>query len=470
MPLPVDHNKSPPNHPRGAGPVTGVPLHILLPMDMPPTSIAPTVIDPRGQTTISTSPSDAPPLGERYDILGELGTGGMGRAYRVRDRETGEVLALKVLRAEITAEPSMAERFKNELRLARRITHKNVCRIYDFNRVGSVAYISMEYVDGETLRARLDRGGALPPSRVVSLARQICAGLAEAHAQGVIHRDLKPENVMITTTGSVKLMDFGIARSLHANSTATQTLIGTPSYMAPHRPRADVPRALEMVVMRCLEKDPARRYASVDQAAQAFTGTNGGATAPSSERRRWPWVIAIAALLVVGAVWKERHGQLRSAAGSALPPARAVVSPAPPIRTGVGATNAAPEPHVVTRRDDSPAADGEPEQRAPAFQHLKEAAESGDPAAQFRLAQALFDEPTATRDESAAREWLQRSAEQGNKDAQFALGMMYEHGRGGARDIRAAVSRYERAAAGHAGAQRNLARLTERGPARLRAR
>jgi serine/threonine-protein kinase len=123
----------------------------------------------------------------------------MGLVYRVRDRETAEILALKLLRPEIARDPAMMERFKDEIRLARRITHKNVCRIHDFNRVDDLAYITMEFVDGESLRAYLKRAGKLSPERVIDLARQIAAGLGEAHAQGVVHRDLKPENVLFAT-------------------------------------------------------------------------------------------------------------------------------------------------------------------------------------------------------------------------------------------------------------------------------
>lgn len=112
-------------------------------------------------------------LGGRHELLNELGAGGMGRVYRARDRETNEVLALKVLLPASAADPAMTERFKNELRLARRITHKSVCRIYDFNRTDALAYITMEYVDGETLRALLKRSGTLAPARVVEIATQI---------------------------------------------------------------------------------------------------------------------------------------------------------------------------------------------------------------------------------------------------------------------------------------------------------
>lgn len=491
-------------------------------MDKSPSPVAPTVFEPARQHTISESEPAPTQLAERYEILDELGSGGMGRVYRARDRETGEVVALKVLRPEVAAEPSMAERFKNELRLARRITHKNVCRIYDFNRVGSTACISMEYVDGETLRARLDRGGALPAARVTSLARQICAGLAEAHAQGVIHRDLKPENIMVTASGLVKLMDFGIARSLSANVT-TQTLIGTPSYMAPEqaqgrgvdarsdiyalglilyeclsgrraftgatpvevaikqlqerpqplrRLRADVPPALEAMVMRCLEKDPARRFVSVDQAVKALAGTGSAAATPGPTGRRWPWLVAAAALLIAGGVWRHRHAPPHLAAAVAQPAASAAMTPVPPpVGATVPAANSPAELRTTTPADESVPAQSDHEPPLDAFQRLQQAAETGDAAAQLRLAQMYFKGPQEIRNEGKAREWLQRAAEQGNAEAEFALGMMYEHGRGGERDIRAAVSWYERAAAaGNTNARRSLARLSDRPARRARMR
>src|SRR5450755_3126949 len=151
------------------------------------------------------------PLTERYEILGEAGHGSMGNVYKARDRETGETVALKLLKPEIASDHAMMERFKNELLFARKITHKNVCRVYEFNRVGSVAYTSMEFVEGESLRSVLNRFGALSQRKAVDLALQICSGLKEAHAQGIVHRDLKPENIMVDAHGNVKIMDFGIA-------------------------------------------------------------------------------------------------------------------------------------------------------------------------------------------------------------------------------------------------------------------
>ena len=489
-------------------------------MDKSQQPIAPTIIDPHRPAATAEPSSDAAPLGGRYEILRELGAGGMGRVYQARDRETSEVLALKVLRPEVAAEPSMAERFKNELRLARRITHKNVCRIYDFNRIDTLAYISMEYVDGETLRALIDRSGRLPPSRVTSLTRQICAGLAEAHAQGVIHRDLKPENIMLAANGSVKLMDFGIARSIAASATTTQTLIGTPAYMAPEqvqgrpvdaradiyalglilyecltgrrafagttpvevalkqlqqRPpaprqlRPEVPRALEAVVLRCLEKDPTRRFASAEAVAAALIGASDTSSITTMPRRRWPWAVALVVLLVIGGGWMKRH---RAALRSISEESSAVaIIPTPGPRINREPTPALPARKPAAIVDSGPGVSNvEHESPRVAYQKLREAAEAGDADAQFRLAQMLFNGPEALRDESKALEWLTRAAEQGNADAQFALGMMYERGRGVARDLRAARSWFERAAAsGHEGAQRSLSRQSERPAGRLRA-
>src|SRR3984885_1096023 len=146
-------------------------------------------------------------LSKRYDILGEAGHGSMGNVYKARDRETGETVALKLLKPEIASDQAMMDRFKNELLFARKITHKNVCRVYEFNRAAGIAYTSMEFVEGESLRSVLNRFGGLPQRKATDLTLQICSGLKEAHAQGIVHRDLKPENVMIDAQGNVKIMD-----------------------------------------------------------------------------------------------------------------------------------------------------------------------------------------------------------------------------------------------------------------------
>src|ERR1700733_11419070 len=169
-------------------------------------------VEPEPSSTLS--PAALAALSERYEILAEAGNGSMGNVYKARDRETREIVALKLLKPEIASDQTMIERFKNELLFARKISHKNVCRVYEFNRIGPVAYTSMEFVEGESLRSVLHRFGGLPTRKAIDLVGQICSGLKEAHAQGIVHRDLKPENVMIDGQGNVKIMDFGIARSM----------------------------------------------------------------------------------------------------------------------------------------------------------------------------------------------------------------------------------------------------------------
>jgi hypothetical protein len=191
---------------------------------------------PSGETAeLDIADNSLRALSQRYDILAEVGRGGMGIVYRARDRETGDTVALKVLKPEIAMQPALIERFKSELLLARKITHKNVCRVYDLGRFGDVAAISMEYVEGQSLRAILEAPGGVSVRRGVAWTRQICQALAEAHTQGVVHRDLKPENILIAKDGSVKVMDFGIARSIEAPATQTAGTIGTPAYMSPEQ-------------------------------------------------------------------------------------------------------------------------------------------------------------------------------------------------------------------------------------------
>ncbi|HEV2182281.1 MAG TPA: serine/threonine-protein kinase [Candidatus Acidoferrales bacterium] len=286
--------------------------------------------------TLTTASLSA--LSQRYDILSEAGHGNMGNVYKARDRETGETVALKLIKPEIASDQGMMERFKNELLFARKITHKNVCRVYDFNRIGGIAYTSMEYVEGESLRSVLNRFGGLPLRKGIDLALQICSGLKEAHAQGIVHRDLKPENVMIDAQGNLKIMDFGIARSMEAATHLTGAMVGTPAYMAPEQVagkpvdyrtdiyslglmlyemftgaqtfHADTPVAvalkqmreepvapheidpaipvfIERAILKCLQKDPARRYQSAAELQTALrsptgTGYPTAALAPSA--------------------------------------------------------------------------------------------------------------------------------------------------------------------------------------------
>jgi serine/threonine-protein kinase len=254
-------------------------------------------------------------IGERFEIVAVLGVGGMGVVYRARDRELGDFVALKVLKRELWHDPVQLNRLKDEIRLARKITHPNVLRTYDFGEVDGIPYISMEYVRGRTLRFLLDQSDRFPYAAGLRLARQLCAGLAAAHAEGVIHRDIKPENLLIDHVGNALLMDFGIARPaqrVEPGHTREGWLIGTPRYLAPEQiegiqevdVRADlyasgvlmyelftgslpfaeesvvellanklkgdppspreawpeIPPRLEQIIVRCLQRDPAQRF------------------------------------------------------------------------------------------------------------------------------------------------------------------------------------------------------------------
>ncbi len=172
----------------------------------------------------------------RYEIIEELGAGGMGRVYRARDTKLDEEVALKLIKPEIAAEPTTVERFRTEIKIARRITHKNVCRVYDLHEEDRRLFLSMEYVPGEDLKSLVRRKGRLSVEEAVSIVKQVCEGLTEAHRLGVVHRDLKPQNIMITEGGRAKVMDFGIARFVEASGlTVTGVMIGTPDYMSPEQ-------------------------------------------------------------------------------------------------------------------------------------------------------------------------------------------------------------------------------------------
>lgn len=177
-------------------------------------------------------------LGGRYEILAQLGEGGMGVVYKARDLELRDIVALKMLRPGALQDREQLERLKDEIRLARKITHPNVLRTFDFGEIGGSPFISMEFVRGVTLRDLLSESGRLPYSAGLRIARQFCAGLAAAHEVGVVHRDIKPENLILEVGGNVKLMDFGIARpERRANPGHTQPgmYIGTPSYSSPEQ-------------------------------------------------------------------------------------------------------------------------------------------------------------------------------------------------------------------------------------------
>jgi eukaryotic-like serine/threonine-protein kinase len=264
-----------------------------------------------GAEGASTAPGAGLPTGAlfagRYRVEARVGTGGMGAVYRVRDERLDDVVALKVLTLD---SDRAAERFVREVRLARKVTHRNVARTHDFGEAQGHSFLTMEFVEGDTLETLIEREGAQAPERAVELAEQIAAGLQAAHAAGVIHRDLKPANVMLASRGRVVLTDFGIARATETDGgKKTNDLIGTPLYMSPEqvrgrpvddrsdlyalglilyellvgdlpfagdtpiamalarldqpppdpRVRASIPEDLAQIVLRCLSLDPAGR-------------------------------------------------------------------------------------------------------------------------------------------------------------------------------------------------------------------
>lgn len=175
----------------------------------------------------------------RYQIIEELGKGGMGKVYKVYDKETNEKIALKLIKPEIAADKNTVERFRNELTMARKIVQKNVCRMFDLNKEKDNYYITMEYVSGGDLKRFIRRSKQLTIGTAISIAKQICDGLSEAHNLGIVHRDLKPNNIMIDDNGNARIMDFGIARTVKGKGiTGSGVMIGTPEYMSPEQVEA----------------------------------------------------------------------------------------------------------------------------------------------------------------------------------------------------------------------------------------
>ncbi len=195
------------------------------------------------QTTRQAAPQNALslPTGQlfagRFEVLEEIGSGGMGMVYRALDRELGDQVAIKTLRPELLQDPTLLERFKSEIRLARHISSKHVVRTHDIGERDGVYYLTMEYVEGITVRELLDTRGRLGTAPTLAIASQLAQSLVAAHEQGVIHRDIKPQNLLLDAAGVLKVMDFGVARLAGGNANLTEAgmIVGTPSYMAPEQ-------------------------------------------------------------------------------------------------------------------------------------------------------------------------------------------------------------------------------------------
>ena len=280
----------------------------------------------------------------RYRIVSPAGTGGMGEVYRATDLKLGQTVALKFLPERVASDPAALARFHNEVRTARQISHPNVCRVYDIGDVEGHHFISMEFVDGEDLAALLRRIGRLPPDKALEIARGLAAGLAAAHANGVLHRDLKPSNVMLDGRGQARITDFGLAAAAGQVEDA-DVGSGTPAYMAPEQlagkevtvrsdiyglglvlyeiftgrrafnaptvselrqlkerslpatpssTTTEIEPTVERVIMRCLDPDPRRRPVSVLAVAAALPGGNPLAAAVAAGETPSPDLVASA--------------------------------------------------------------------------------------------------------------------------------------------------------------------------------
>ena len=314
----------------------------------------------------------------RFEIREMLGEGGMGAVYKAYDRDIDRMIALKCIRPELSRNPEAVQRFTQELLLARQITHRNVIRIYDVRDSGGLKFITMEYIEGRDLGSLMNERGKLPPAEAISLIRQACAGLAAAHAEGVVHRDLKPNNIMLEANGRVVVMDFGLARS-QSQTLMTQTgaVMGTLLYMSPEQAKGEkadgrsdiftmgiilyelltggnpyasdnaitsllkrtqeaatpvssietsVSPTLNRIVCKCLERDVTKRYQSMDDLIADLDGAQQGKSPsrlPSSLSNgrvgKLYWLLGaflLVSLLVTGAIirWSLQRPTSNSAA------------------------------------------------------------------------------------------------------------------------------------------------------------
>jgi tetratricopeptide (TPR) repeat protein/predicted Ser/Thr protein kinase len=359
------------------------PLATIVPQETLNEGGAPADWSVAGSSRISAAAaaSDAVDIGTvlaaRYEILKLLGQGGMGAVYKARDTELDRIVALKLIRPELAKNPEVLRRFKQELILARQVTHKNVIRIFDLGQSDGIKFITMDFVEGQDLRSVLLEKNKLAPEQAARIMVQICRALEAAHNEGVIHRDLKPQNIMLDASGRVYVMDFGIARSAYLpGMTQTGMLIGTPEYMSPEQGRGEkltersdifslgiifyemligkspyysdtplatlwkrmqekatppitadptLPQALSDIVVKALEIEPEKRFASAGEMAQQleiWLGPTAGSSTiflpAKSVGGYWKWAsAALAVLLVAGVITFRLKGPRKPKAAHA---------------------------------------------------------------------------------------------------------------------------------------------------------
>lgn len=351
----------------------------------------PPPLDSSTSTLGSASQLKPVDFGPRYQVQALLGEGGMGAVYRAYDRELDRTVALKLIRPELGSDPAMSQRFRQELLLASKISHKNVLRIHDLGEANGTKFISMAYVEGEDLHQLLRREGRLPTDRAVAVTRQLCAALEAAHTEGVVHRDLKPQNILLDKAGQVYVSDFGLAKSLEPDATQmtmSGQFLGTPRYMSPEQAMAgpvdhrsdlyslglilyemvtgeipfkadttlqtmylrvhekpkdprqfnpDLPEYLVQIMLRCLETDPAQRYQSAREILDDLESAQPSRPARSRQfvaaagqpaGRKW-WYVGAGIVLLAALAVPTVHNLLRRTS-----PAAQTMRGIPPLSKG----------------------------------------------------------------------------------------------------------------------------------------
>ena len=328
---------------------------------------------------------DGQAISSRYRIVRRLGEGGMGEVYLAHDGELDRDVALKLIHTDLAESPAIMERFKREIQLSSRITHKNVLRVYDLGEAQGVKFLTMQYVEGEDLASLMRREGPLPTNRIVDIFRQMCHGLVAAHEQGVIHRDLKPQNIMIEKSGRVSVTDFGLAKTFQQTTlTDAGKIVGTPHYMSPEqvrglpidqrsdifalgiilyemltgtvpfggssayeimiarvnsRPRPatefnpNIPPYLLRIVERCLETDTNLRYGSAEEIlrdldAQTFHSSLAYEMGRRRRLLRWAGAILVALIVIASLTygWRRFRGNPSRAAETLHKPVSVLIA------------------------------------------------------------------------------------------------------------------------------------------------